>query len=82
MCKVHFLNDEILKEKVFERLDGNEMVYKFSKPSLKLGAIPTIFPNVSKYLSKLGIKRKPLTIRTVSLKKKKKITYNWGSYNN
>jgi len=63
VCELHFLAEYIIKEKVFKGADGKDIHYELCKPTLVVGAIPTLFPNLPKYLSDKTMKRKPPTLR-------------------
>jgi len=64
VCSLHFTPDCITTH--FDKLvlpDGYEIQESRQKPKLKPEAIPAIFPNLPKYLSKTGTKRKAPTQR-------------------
>jgi len=63
VCELHFLAEYIIKEKVFKEADGKDIQYELCKPKLVAEAIPTLFPNLPKYLSDKTMKRKPPTPR-------------------
>ncbi|XP_049276172.1 LOW QUALITY PROTEIN: uncharacterized protein LOC125760320 [Rhipicephalus sanguineus] len=71
VCDLHFQEDDIVKDYV-HKVHGDVVVIPRGKWALKEDAVPRIFPNCPKYLSKPARKRKAPTVRTPTRPKRKK----------
>lgn len=72
VCSLHFVNEEILNFYETKMPDGSINKIKRGRPTLKKGAVPSIFPNLPSYLSSSRKRRKPPCERTESVEVKKK----------
>ncbi|KAH7984141.1 hypothetical protein HPB52_017405 [Rhipicephalus sanguineus] len=71
VCDLHFQEDDIVKDYVHKVYDDVVAIPR-GKWALKEDAVPRIFPNCPKYLSKPARKRKAPTVRTPTRPKRKK----------
>lgn len=71
VCSLHFRNHEILKFETQKNLDGTQVDIPLKYPTLKPGSVPSIFPNLPKYLSSsttANVRKNPQDRRDESLK--------------
>ncbi|CAI6347112.1 unnamed protein product [Macrosiphum euphorbiae] len=74
VCEVHFKeNDILIYDESDETIlnDGKVNKIKRIRPTLKAGAVPSIFPNLPFYLTEHTIKRKPPLERSINSDKKR-----------
>lgn len=69
LCELHFDEKCISKTIEMKMGDGTLYVQERERPVLKVGSVPTIFPNLPKYLSSDTPKRKAPTSRSKNNKK-------------
>lgn len=70
MCERHFLPDYVIKYFDLTGPDGVKSVKVRERPILASTAVPNIFLNLPKYLTKASTKRKVPTIRKYNTQKK------------
>lgn len=73
VCEIHFQSECVDRTYKTVMPDGTLFVLERGRPLLKSGSIPTLFPNLPKYLSSTIKKRKP-PMQRYSVPKKQKPT--------
>ncbi|KAH6946910.1 hypothetical protein HPB50_016132 [Hyalomma asiaticum] len=73
VCDLHFQEEDIVKDFV-HKVHGEVVLIPRDKWALQEHAVPRIFPNCPKYLSKPAKKRKAPTVRVPALPKRQKKT--------
>lgn len=73
MCERHFLPILVIRHFDLTGPDGIKSLLERERPILMSTAVPSIFPNLPKYLTKTITKRKAPTVRNVLPKKVQKM---------
>ncbi|XP_067126884.1 uncharacterized protein [Centruroides vittatus] len=74
VCELHF-DEQFIERKFKHIINGEEVTIPRDRPKLVSDAIPTIFPNLPKYLSYIPKKRPPPKERNIIPTKKRKLSH-------